>query len=152
MVGEERCCQKQQLWIRNALFKTWRRSLFGVNKPLPKQKNCRQHSTWLLNIPLYLPHPFIFLPSWHWQVQRQQWALITSKSYKCVVFIFEYLTLKSHTASNNASIYNCLPETIQSYIFLTSENQTTCFTKSIKPKCSKKSFLFMLLIIPMHQI
>ena len=94
---------------------------------------CWQNFIWLLNIPLYLPRPFIFLLPWHSQVQGQQWALITSKSYNCVVFIFEDLTLKSHTAPNNASIYNCLQETIQSNAFLTSENQTTCFTKSVKP-------------------
>ena len=104
--------------------------IFGQNKLLLKYKICRQNFIWLLIIPLYLPHPFIFLPSWHSQVQGQQWALITSKSYKCVVFIFEYLTL-NHTPL--LTKYNCLQEMIQSYIFVTSENQTTCFAKSVKP-------------------
>ena len=128
MVGEERCCQKQQLWIRNAAFKICRRTL-GQTNPCLNKKNFRQNFIWLINIPLYLPHPFVFLPSWHSQVQGQQWALITSKSYNCVV-IFEYLTL-NHTPLS--TIYNCLQETIQSYIFLTSDKQTTCFAKSVKP-------------------
>ena len=129
MLGEERCCQKQQLWIQNTAFNICRRTLSGPKVPCLK-KNCRQNFIWLLNISLYLPYPFNFLPSWHSQVQGQQWALITSKSYNCVVFIFEYLTL-NHTPLS--TIYNCLQKTIQSYIFLTSENQTTCFAKSVKP-------------------
>ena len=103
----------------------------GQSSPCLNKKNCRQNFIWLLNIPLYLPHPFNFLPSWHSQVQGQQWALITSKSYKCVVFIFEYLTLNHSQLSTN---YNGLQEMIQSYIFVTSENQTTCFANSVKPK------------------
>ena len=64
--------------------------------PCLNKKICRQNFILLRNIPLYLPHPFNFLRSWHSQVQGQQWALITSNSYNCVVFIFEYLT-RNHT-------------------------------------------------------
>ena len=86
----------------------------GQTSPCLNKKVCHQNFIWLLNIPLYLLHPFIFLPSWHSQVQGQQWALITSKSYDCIIFIFEYLTL-NHTLLS--TIYNCLQETIQSYIY-----------------------------------
>ena len=52
------------------------------------------------------------------------------QNYNCIIYIFEYLTL-NHTPLSTT--YNCLQETIQSYIFLTSGNHTTCFAKSVKP-------------------
>ena len=98
-----------------------------------KKKNCRQNFIWLLNIPLYLPHPFIFLPSWHSEVQGQQWALITSKSYNCVVFIFEYLTLNHTPLSTTHQSTIVYWKRYNHIYFFTSENQTMCLAKSVKP-------------------
>ena len=114
---------------------------------LKKKKICRQNFIWLLNIPLYLPRPFIFLPSWHSQVQGQQWALITFKSYNCVVLIFEYLTL-NHTplsTMNQSTIfygkrYNCVYfqlQRIKLRVLLNLSNQTVFKEKGTKWLCLK---------------